>query len=302
MSQQGLQQASIRAVTGSAETYEGDWHRLFDLFSIPTGDFDGRQLRWINAFLSTSYTNLPEAKQKFAESNGAYNWASMGTFVAAVADEVPTNTVAPVASGIRTVGQTLTTTNGTWTEQPITSYAYKWQVSDDGVGSWSDIGGATSQTYILAAGQSGKYVRSAVRATNAIGNAVAYTPSAALGPIAAVLSISGTPVTTATQNSAYTGFSASGAGGHTAYVYSIFAGALPTGITLNAANGAVSGTPTNVETQTGIIIRVTDADGLTADLASFTITVSAPSVGSHFLLENGTDDLLLESGDFLLLE
>lgn len=302
MSQQGLQQASIRLVTGSAETYEGDWHRLFDLFSIPTGDFDGRQLRWINAFLSTSYTNLPEARQKFAEANGAYNWNSMGTFTAAVADEVPTNTVAPVGSGIRTVGQTLTTTNGTWTEQPITSYAYKWQVSDDGVGSWSDIGGATSQTYVLAAGQSAKYVRPAVRATNAIGNAAAYATGAALGPISAVLSISGTPVTTATQNSAYAGFSVSGAGGHTTYVYSVFAGALPTGLSLNPSTGAVSGTPTVVETQTGIVIRVTDADVLTADLAPFTITVSAPGVGSHFLLENGTDDLLLESGDFLLME
>lgn len=287
MSQQGLQQASIRAVTGSAEPFEGDWHRLFDLFSIPAGDFDGRQLRWINAFLSSSYTNLPEAKQKFAESNGAVNWSSMGTFTAAVADEIPVNTVAPVASGIRTVGQTLTTTNGTWTEQPITSYAYKWQVSNDGLGSWSDIGSATSQTYILAAGQSGKYVRSGVLATNAIGPAAAYAFSAALGPISAVLSISGTPGAP-TQDTPYT-FTPTTAGGHATYAYSLHAGTLPAGLSLNTSTGAITGTPTTLETQSGISIRVTDADGLTADMTPFSLTVG--EAGTLFVLD-------FSSGDF----
>lgn len=86
---QGARQASIRAVTGSAETYEGDWHRLFDLASIPVGTFNGRLLAWINQKLSTSYTNLPEAQQAMAVANGAYNWASMGTFSASSSIAAP---------------------------------------------------------------------------------------------------------------------------------------------------------------------------------------------------------------------
>lgn len=93
--------------------------------------------------------------------------------------------------------------------------------------------------------------------------------------VAAPLTISGTPITVGTQNVAYVGFSATGAGGVTPYAYDLEAGTLPAGITLDPSSGAVAGTPTAVETQTGIIIRVTDADGRTALLPAFQIAVSA---------------------------
>lgn len=79
MSQQGLRQASVRAVTGTSGTYEGDWHALFDLAAIPAGDFDGRLLAWINKQLAAIYTSLPEAQQAYAAAQGAYNWASLGS-------------------------------------------------------------------------------------------------------------------------------------------------------------------------------------------------------------------------------
>lgn len=82
MSQQGLRQASIRDVTGSTtdETYDGDWNKLFDLAGIPEGTTDERMLQWINAKLTASYVNLPEAQQALATANGAWNFSSMGTF------------------------------------------------------------------------------------------------------------------------------------------------------------------------------------------------------------------------------
>lgn len=95
------------------------------------------------------------------------------------------------------------------------------------------------------------------------------------------LSISGTPATTATQGSAYGGFTVSAAGGTAPYSYSVYAGALPSGISLNASSGAVSGTPTALGTFSGIIIRATDVQGRTANLASFTITVSAPAATGY---------------------
>lgn len=83
MSQQGLRQASVRAVTGSAETYEGDWHRLFDLAGIAEGTFNGRLLAWINLRLSAAYTEVNSAMQALADEFGAFNFSSLGTFNAA---------------------------------------------------------------------------------------------------------------------------------------------------------------------------------------------------------------------------
>lgn len=80
MSNQGLKQASIRAVTSTTGTYEEDWHALFDLAGIASGVFNGRLLGYINHKLSSSYDNLPSAMHAFAADNGAYNWDSLGTF------------------------------------------------------------------------------------------------------------------------------------------------------------------------------------------------------------------------------
>lgn len=76
----GLKQASVRLVTGTTQTYEGDWHALFTAASIPVGPFDQRLLAWLNIKLSATYTNLPAAMQALATSLGIYNWSSIGTF------------------------------------------------------------------------------------------------------------------------------------------------------------------------------------------------------------------------------
>lgn len=80
MSQQALRQASVRAVTGTTSTYEGDWMALFDAASIPAGPFDGRMLAWINLKLTTAYIELNGAMQALADANTAFNFSSLGTF------------------------------------------------------------------------------------------------------------------------------------------------------------------------------------------------------------------------------
>lgn len=80
MSQQGYRQASVRTVTGTANTYEGDWHALFDLASIPAGEFNGRLLSWINLKLSAAYTEINGAMAALAAFFGAADFGSLGTF------------------------------------------------------------------------------------------------------------------------------------------------------------------------------------------------------------------------------
>lgn len=80
MSQQGLRQASVRAVTGTELSYEGDWHALFDLMEVPEGDFNGRLLAYINAQMEETFPEVNGAMAAFAVDQGALTWSQMGTF------------------------------------------------------------------------------------------------------------------------------------------------------------------------------------------------------------------------------
>jgi hypothetical protein len=81
MTQQGLRQASARNLSGFATgtNYNEDFLRLFDAQGVAAGTFNERQLRWINARMGASFTNLDEAMQAYATGQGVYNWSSLGT-------------------------------------------------------------------------------------------------------------------------------------------------------------------------------------------------------------------------------
>lgn len=59
------------------------------------------------------------------------------------------------------------------------------------------------------------------------------------------------------------------------FTYTVSAGALPTGQTLNASTGKTSGTLSGTGTFSGIVIRATNASGLYAEAPAFAWTVSA---------------------------
>ena len=88
--------------------------------------------------------------------------------------EPPVNTIAPVVSGTGVVGQTLTTTNGTWSGTLPFTYTYQWQRNG------SPISGATSQTYVLVSADAGTNVRCVVTATNSVGTASANSNAIAV--------------------------------------------------------------------------------------------------------------------------
>ena len=64
-------------------------------------------------------------------------------------------------------------------------------------------------------------------------------------------------------------------GGTPPYVYSIFSGALPAGLSLNTSTGVISGTPTAAGVAT-IVVRATDAVAAVVNSNSFTITITVP--------------------------
>ena len=117
--------------------------------------------------------------------------ASLGSFGFAGGIGAPVNTVAPVVSGTAIVGNTLSTTNGTWVNSP-TSYSYQWQRNGT-----TNIGGATSSTYVLTSADVGSTINCRVTATNSVGsstansNSTASITSAPVNTVAPV--VSGTP-------------------------------------------------------------------------------------------------------------
>ena len=80
----------------------------------------------------------------------------------------PVNTVAPVLSDTTPqVGQTITTTYGTWTGTPTVVNRIEWERCSSGAVFCDTIPGADALSYTVTAADQGQYLRSVVRATNA---------------------------------------------------------------------------------------------------------------------------------------
>jgi hypothetical protein len=110
---------------------------------------------------------------------------------------IPVNTYVPALSGNPTVGQVLTSDPGTWSYSP-NSYSYQWQRATTSGGTYSDISGATNNTYTVSADDVGYYFRMKITATNDAGTTAAVysspTGSAAIAaPTTTTLSIAGSP-------------------------------------------------------------------------------------------------------------
>jgi hypothetical protein len=117
---------------------------------------------------------------------------SAATAAVTAAGAVPSNTAIPVVTGTAQAGQTLTATNGTWTNSP-TGFTYQWNRAG------AAINGATASTYLLATADIGSIITCSVIAMNAIGSSAAATSlgTAAVIDIAPAITtapaLSGTP-------------------------------------------------------------------------------------------------------------
>jgi hypothetical protein len=81
----------------------------------------------------------------------------------------PVNISPPTVTGSTTLGQSVSTTTGSWTNSPA-GYSYQWQDCDRSGPNCVNIAGATSSTFTLASIAVGDTIRSVVTATNSAGS------------------------------------------------------------------------------------------------------------------------------------
>lgn len=140
--------------------------------TLPTGQISMSQ---VNVELGLSATaqislNQTNVRTLAGVASGAISMQNLQGKTNATA---PVNTVAPVVSGTAQVGQTLSSTTGTWTGTPTPTYTYQWQRNG------SNIGGATGSSYALVPADDGKNIRCVVTATNAVGSVSANSNATA---------------------------------------------------------------------------------------------------------------------------
>lgn len=225
-------------------------------------------------------------------TNYAYPLMAMSSVQAAIL-QAPTIASATI-SGNQNVGQTLTATAVSTGGGTATSTTYQWSSSSDNV-TYSNIQGATSQTYQLTSNELNQYIKVTITRSNAAGNNSAT--SSATSQIQAALqppTLSGANISgTTTQGSTLTA-SVQGAGGDAATTttyqwsradssggsYSNIAGATSSTYTLTASD---------VDKYIKVTIAVSNAAGgpnSATSSASGPIAPSAPTIGSASISGN----------------
>jgi hypothetical protein len=119
--------------------------------------------------------------QETASNASGPSMLASSAATAVVLPLAPTSTSAPAISGDTTVGQTLSESHATWTNNP-TSYTYQWEDCNDAGNNCTAIGGAINQTYPLASTDAGDTIRVVETATNAGGSSSLAT-SSPTGPV-----------------------------------------------------------------------------------------------------------------------
>ena len=126
------------------------------------------RIPWQDCTSSTSCTNISSATSSTytlqssdvgdtidvvvtATNTGGSNSATSAQTaeVTSATPAAPANTAVPAVSGTAQQGDTLTTSNGSWSGSP-TSYAYVWEDCNSSGGGCVSISGATSSSYTLA--------------------------------------------------------------------------------------------------------------------------------------------------------
>jgi hypothetical protein len=233
--------------------------------------------------VSSYQTNLTSLASSWT-SSVQWNTCPISAYVNGTgsATAAPANTAVPAISGTATQGQTLSTSNGTWTNSP-SSYAYHWEDCSSSGGSCTSISGATSSSYTLASGDVNHTVRAVVTASNAGGSTSATSAQTALvsspPPAAPVNTALPTISGTATQGQTLSTSNGTWSGSPTGYAYQ-WQDCNSSGASCTNVSGATSSSYTLTSADVGqtmrIVVTAANTAGSMAATSAATSPVAAP--------------------------
>ncbi|HET8687965.1 MAG TPA: hypothetical protein VFM18_15115, partial [Methanosarcina sp.] len=269
--------SGVAAVGQTLSTTDGSWSGSPSYF---TYQWKRAGVAITGATNNTYLVASADAGNALTVTVAATNASGTGIATSAATSSVistPGNTALPVITGTPAIGQTLTTSNGTWTGSP-TGYTYQWQRAG------ANISGATSSTYILVSADNTYAITCIVTATNASGSSSATSAAVTAVDIPSVLvipAISGSPVNGNTVTAApgtWTGSptftyqwkrGGSAITGATSQSYTLVLADVGASITVTVTATNIAGSASSTSSAvTGI------AAGQTADVASNPVTTA----------------------------
>ena len=220
---------------------------------------------------------------------------SAGTISITYGGLAPTLTGAAI-SGTASQGQTLTASVQGAAGGTASSTTYQWSRADTSTGTYTNISGATSSTYVLTLSDVGKFVKVLITVSNSIGSnsstSSATSAVAAVPPTITSLSVTrgstagGTVVT-------ITGTNLSGVTGIT------FGGTAGTSISSNTSTSVTVTTPANSAGAVNVVL--TGTEGSVTSTGAFTYALTNGSIafsGSNYIWAPASSDFNFGTGDF----
>lgn len=171
-------------LTASNGTWKGDpptsysyqW-RLCDALGASCDDIGGATAQ---TYVVTTDEIGGTLRVYVTATNAAGSAAALSDQTAQIGDSSTlANSAKPVLSGSAVVGQTLTTTSGTWMGDPAPTFTYGWEWCDATGAQCTTIAGATSSTLTVDSTKLGDTIRSVVTADNGDSTVVAESEASA---------------------------------------------------------------------------------------------------------------------------
>ena len=254
-------------------------------------DSSGANCVYISGAYRSSYrltsSDVGKTIRAVVQADNDYGWAIATSSQTGVVGVPPANTSLPTVSGSVIQGQTLTASNGSWSNSP-TSWAYRWLRCDSYGANCTDIASATSNSYVLVSGDVGKTVRVVVTATSSYGSTSATSERTGLVSATAGTSapVNNTPPTisgAAVRDLTLTASDGTWSNSPTSYTYQWrrcnSAGASCVNIT-SATSSSYVLVLADVNSTIRIVVTATNSYGSPSATSAQTAVVAAPSTTS----------------------
>ncbi|MBD2757433.1 putative Ig domain-containing protein [Spirosoma validum] len=228
-----------------------------------TGSYNYTLTNGLSAPLTGSYSNATFSQNLTASGSGVQSFTLTVSANGQLASTTTNATVnsQPVAGLVSSGALSCAITSVTLTASGGSSYTFT-----NGGG----VVGTPGSVSALAVSTPGAYSVTVANASGCI-STTSTTVISATGTV----TVSNPVTTTATLTTAFSqSFTASGGAGP--YSYSLVSGSLPNGLSLNASNGVLSGTPT-ISGSFPLTVRATDANGCSGISATYTLVVIDPA-------------------------